>query len=104
MVKGAVYSDYTIEGFIERTNLVIIMNIHISPGFAKAGTWQDLANIGDGAKPTDDVFCNANGYQLGWSAPTPVACWIDTKGIIRIYPQNSALTNFTISTCWFTAQ
>jgi hypothetical protein len=78
--------------------------MNITPGFSNAGQWWSVATLSDGTKPEQTLLCNVNGYQGGWSNPTPVAGMIDTYGKVMIYSQNSQLTNFTIDAVWFTNQ
>ena len=103
-IDGAVHSEYTTDGYLRRQNKTIIIGMNISPGFCNAGQWWGIATLADGNKPEKNLYCNAQGYQVGWSSPTAVACMIQTNGIIYIYSQDNKLTNFTISAVWFTNQ
>lgn len=98
------YTDYHVDGFLHRNNKTVIMNINISPGFCNVATWWGVCTLAQGYMPSETVYCNANGYQDGWSDPTPVAAMINGYGTVFIYSQNSKLKNFTISASWFTAQ
>ena len=102
ILDGSIYTQFTTDGWVRRFNRLIIMHVNINTGTLKAGQWVAIATLSDGVKPDKSLLCNCNGYQGGWSDPTPVAAMIDTNGKIFIYSQNSKLTNFTISTVWFT--
>ena len=104
ILDGSIYSEYTIDGWVKRLNRFIIMHMNISPGFCNIAQWWTVGTLSDGTKPNKSFLCNCNGYQGGWSDPTPVAAMIDTYGKIMIYSQNNKLTNFTISAVWYTNQ
>lgn len=87
-------SDFQIDDnscFKSQNFVNISINIYNSSGSYSAYTWEKIARLPEGCRPTGEKYISGFGCGAGWGTPTAVPILITADGYISVYLRTSDL-------------